>query len=495
MGKKISNKKLTWILVVIFVLISLYPLFAFLGTQPLRTWDESRVAASSYEMTKTKNPIVVTYDYKPDHWSVKPPLAIWIQALSIKVFGANEVAVRLPSALAILLMGVVIILLTGVIKKPFLGFYAASVIICSRGFFIYHSGRSADYDALLCFFMIAYLLLFFIYTETKEKKYYILFFVSLIFATLTKGIQALMPLPFIPIYLIFRKQLLPILKDKTTYIGIGLFILFVGGYYIGRELSYGGYLKAVYENELGGRFMTVLENNSGGKCYYINNLKTNYFTYFFYILPLAFIFTLFVKDKQVKRLSIFSMSIAIMQYVFLLIAKTKLHWYLLPLMPLFALVIGSAFYVIHNWIINLKYKTSKIYILIIVAYIAVFSIPYKRIVKHIYRPKEDPLYQAYYSRSELMKSLLKGNIVVNDTINYINGDYDQSSMFYFYAMNHYDIHNQRKNIEDLKLGDLVQINEIETDEKIMERFEYEVLHFKIQSKIVRLTKLLETQNM
>ena len=36
-------------------------------------------------------------------------------------------------------------------------------------------------------------------------------------------------------------------------------------------------------------------------------------------------------------------------------------------MPLFALVIGSAFYVIHNWIINLKYKTSKIYILIIVA--------------------------------------------------------------------------------------------------------------------------------
>ncbi len=69
------------------------------------------------------------------------------------------------------------------------------------------------------------------------------------------------------------------------------------------------------------------------------------------------------------------------------------------------------------------------------------------------------------------------------------------SMFYFYAMNHYDIHNQRKNIEDLKLGDLVQINEIETDEKIMERFEYEVLHFKIQSKIVRLTKLLETQNM
>ena len=99
---------------------------------------------------------------------------------------------------------------------------------------------------------------------------------------------------------------MPILKDKTTYIGIGLFILFIWRIlYRERTLSYGGYLKAVYENELGGRFMTVLENNSGGKCYYINNLKTNYFTYFFYILPLAFIFTLFVKDKQVKRLSIF----------------------------------------------------------------------------------------------------------------------------------------------------------------------------------------------
>ena len=150
MEKKISNKKLTWILVVIFVLISLYPLFAFLGTQPLRTWDESRVAASSYEMTKTKNPIVVTYDYKPDHCSVKPPLAIWIQALSIKVFGANEVAVRIAICSCNIAHGSCYYFTYRSYKKPFLGFYAASVIICSR-IFIYHSGRSADYDACFVF--------------------------------------------------------------------------------------------------------------------------------------------------------------------------------------------------------------------------------------------------------------------------------------------------------------------------------------------------------
>ena len=95
-----------------FILISFFPLFAFLGTLPLRTWDESRLAASAYEMTQTKNPLVVTFDYQPDHWSVKPPLNIWAQAISIKLFGVNETAVRLPSALSIMFLGIILIFLT-----------------------------------------------------------------------------------------------------------------------------------------------------------------------------------------------------------------------------------------------------------------------------------------------------------------------------------------------------------------------------------------------
>ena len=501
MQKKISNKKLTWILVALFVAISFYPLFAFLGSQTIRIWDESRVAISAYEMTKTKNPLIVTFEYQPDHWSVKPPLAVWIQAISIKLFGMNETAVRLPSALAIMFLGVIIIFLTGVIKKPFLGLYASTIMICSNAFYYYHTARTADYDALLCFFVVSYLLLFFIYTETAEKKYYKLFFLALILASLTKGVQALMPLPFIPIYLLFRKQLIPILKNKTTYIGIVLFILFVGGYYIAREFSYRGYLNAVSQFELGGRFLKAQEGNGGRAYYYFEEFQKGYFTYFLPLVPLAFIFNLFIKDKQAKRLSIYSIGISMLIYLLLSIAKTKLIWYALPVVPLFSIAIGVSLYVIHNWIMSLRSHIPDIYALIIVGYIAFFFIPYNEIVQHIYRHKEVPWFEAEYSRLVLMQRILKKDIVLNDTINYIHsGDYSQNenlqnSIFYFHAMTHYNIPNVRKKIKDLKIGDIVQINEIKTDEEIRKKFEYDVMYFHIQSKIVRLTKLVEKQNL
>lgn len=491
MKKRISNKKLTWILAIIFVVISFYPLFAFLGTQTLRTWDESRVAASSYEMTKTKNPLVVTFDYKPDHWSVKPPLAIWIEALSIKIFGVNEAAVRIPSALAIMFLGVVIILLTGVIQKPFLGFYSASVMICSKGLLYYHSGRSADYDALLCLFMISYLLLFFVYTETKDKKYYKLFFIALILATLTKGVQALLPLPFLPIYVLFRKQFISLLKDKSTYIGIGLFVLFVGGYYISRELSYGGYLKAVYENELRGRMLTVIEGHYGGNDYYYNILQKDYFTYFLPLLPLAFLFNFFIEDKQLKRYSLFAILNAILIFTIITIVKTKIDWYNLPLIPLFGMVIGTSFYVIHNWILGLKNRIPEITALILVGYISVFFTPYAEIVNHIYKPKEHPWYHPHYSRLELMNMMINKEFVFEEPVVYLYNDNLQDFMFYFHAMNHYGVKAIMKDINDIKVGDVVQINETKTDEIINKKFDYEVIYFHIQSKLVRLKDLKE----
>ncbi|MFA6806586.1 MAG: glycosyltransferase family 39 protein [Bacteroidales bacterium] len=493
MKKSFSNTKLTWILVFVFILISFFPLFAFLGTSTLRTWDESRVATSSYEMTNTKNPLIVTFDYQPDHWSVKPPLAIWIQALSIKAFGVNETAVRLPSAIAIMLLGIVIILLTGVLKKPFLGFYASTVLICSKGILYYHTGRSADYDALLCLFMISYLLLFFVYTETKEKKYYKLFFIALILATLTKGVQALLPLPIIPLYVIFRKQFIALLKERSTYIGIGLFVLFVGGYYIARELMYSGYLKAVYQNELGGRVGTVIEGHEGGLDYYYLELYNNYFSYFIYLLPIAFLFNLFIKDKQARRLSIYSMSAATFIFIIITIAKTKIPWYNAPLLPLCGLVIGTSFYIIHNFLMGFSKRIPFISGLILIAYLLVFFTPYNDIVRHVHAPKEHPDYHPYYSRLEMMKNLAKKDIVVNDTIVYINQDNMQDFMFYYYAMNEKGVPCIKKNKEDLKVGETVQVNEPRTEEEIKEKFEYEELFCHIQSKIIRLTKLKENQ--
>ncbi len=68
-----------------------------LGAVHLFDWDEINFAESAREMLITGDYGRVTINFQP-FWE-KPPLFIWMQALSMKVFGINEYAARLPNAL------------------------------------------------------------------------------------------------------------------------------------------------------------------------------------------------------------------------------------------------------------------------------------------------------------------------------------------------------------------------------------------------------------
>jgi len=69
----------------------------FLGGVHLFDWDEINFAECAREMLVTGNYSRVQLNFQP-FWE-KPPLFIWIQALSMKLFGINEFAARLPDAL------------------------------------------------------------------------------------------------------------------------------------------------------------------------------------------------------------------------------------------------------------------------------------------------------------------------------------------------------------------------------------------------------------
>ncbi|MDF7817031.1 glycosyltransferase family 39 protein [Runella sp. MFBS21] len=68
----------------------------FLGKVHLFDWDEINFAESAREMLMTGKYLRVQIDYQP-FWE-KPPLFIWLQALSMKIFGVNEFAARFPNA-------------------------------------------------------------------------------------------------------------------------------------------------------------------------------------------------------------------------------------------------------------------------------------------------------------------------------------------------------------------------------------------------------------
>ncbi|MCB9177807.1 MAG: glycosyltransferase family 39 protein [Flavobacteriales bacterium] len=68
-----------------------------LGAVHLFDWDEINFAEIAREMLVTGNWMQPRIDYLPFH--EKPPLFIWMQALSMSLFGVGEFAARLPNAI------------------------------------------------------------------------------------------------------------------------------------------------------------------------------------------------------------------------------------------------------------------------------------------------------------------------------------------------------------------------------------------------------------
>lgn len=82
----------------LLIAVTFLTFFALLGSRALNEPDEGRYAEIAREMVATGDWLVPQLWYVP-HLD-KPPMTYWLVAASMKVFGQNEWAVRLPLALA-----------------------------------------------------------------------------------------------------------------------------------------------------------------------------------------------------------------------------------------------------------------------------------------------------------------------------------------------------------------------------------------------------------
>src|ERR1043165_6333606 len=278
------SKNTIGLLILTFILSLI--LFINLGDLPIQLWDESRLAINSLEMTASKNVLITTYNGAPDMWSTKPPLAIWIQALSIDVFGYTEIALRLPSALAGLITCIFLFwFLAKKVQHVQLGYFACLVLITSYGFVRLHGARTGDYDALLTLFTTVYCVCFFLYLEKGKKRHFLYTMLFMVLAVFTKGVAGLLFTPALLVYAIFKRDVVNIFRQPTSYLGLIAFLLITVGYYFLREHFNPGYLQAVYDNELGGRYNSAIEQHNQSITYYIRVMVVNHFKYWYMFLP------------------------------------------------------------------------------------------------------------------------------------------------------------------------------------------------------------------
>ncbi len=106
--------------------VSLLGYLPFLGKTPLLDWDELIYGEAAREMFESGNFLQVYVNYSP-FWE-KPPLYFWLQAFFFHVFGVNEGAARLPSALFFALTLGLVFLIGAQLKGRGFGFLWAGLM-------------------------------------------------------------------------------------------------------------------------------------------------------------------------------------------------------------------------------------------------------------------------------------------------------------------------------------------------------------------------------
>ncbi len=167
-----------------FLYFCLLAFILFSGnTHSLTDQDEAAYAGFAKQMIETGNWVTPEFMWSEAHR--KPPLHFWNIAISYKVFGVNEFAVRFPSALFVLLT----CLLVFFAGKKIVGERLALlwVIVLSTSLLVPVLGKISVTDSTLLFFTTACAFSFYFVLHHKAWKWVLVFWVSFALALLTKG--------------------------------------------------------------------------------------------------------------------------------------------------------------------------------------------------------------------------------------------------------------------------------------------------------------------
>ena len=182
--------------------------FPFLGLVHLFDWDEINFAESAREMMLSGNYSKVQINFQ-GFWE-KPPLFIWMQVVSMKIFGINEFAARFPNALFGIL-SLCLIYKTG--KKNFKGHIAHWWVLCYLGAITPHFYfKTGLIDPVFNFFIFLGILQFYEALKNQSTSYNSNrhFFIAGIYtgiAILCKGPVALLVSLLVLFSMVFAKRM------------------------------------------------------------------------------------------------------------------------------------------------------------------------------------------------------------------------------------------------------------------------------------------------
>ena len=320
---------------------------------PIIIWDEGRIVINAMEMRHSGIGLVTTYDYHQDLWNTKPPLLIWLLTGCMAVFGPTEFALRLPSLVSSLgTILLVMLFLRRITRSVPIAAFGGFALAASIGFFGEHGARTADYDALLCFFTTSYLMLLFfaLHRRPPPRRWLLLAGVMGAGALLTKGIAGGVPGAGVLLYALVVRRWRRLFGTPAYPIAAVIAAAPVLIFLVLREATLPGYLHAMIYNDVSGRFNEALDDHSGSPFYYLDD---TFIRGLFSLGPAALLVPLVLPIAQgrVRLAIVFALCVSLAQLVIVTMSSTKLTHYYLSAYPFVAIAAALA---VHTLLVRMR---------------------------------------------------------------------------------------------------------------------------------------------
>jgi len=320
---------------VIISLVALLFFFPFLGKVHLFDWDEINFAESAREMIVSADYLNVQINFQP-FWE-KPPLFIWMQTVSMKLFGINEFAARFPNAVC----GVITLLLLYFagkrhFDKKFGLLWALAYFGSILPFFYFRSGIIDPWFNLFIFAGVFTFYEFLTAQSTRQK----LFMAGLAGAFIGLGILTKGPVSLLvfglttAIFWVVRRFRLPV---KISHLTIFTFFLaLTGGSWFILQIANGNYAIIVDFIEYQIRLLKTEDAGHGGFLLY------HFVVVFFGVFPASILALAawkkggkFYFSPQYKDLQMIMIILLAVVLILFTIVRTKiLHYSSLTYFPL-----------------------------------------------------------------------------------------------------------------------------------------------------------------
>ena len=374
-----SDRNIRILIAVVWLLAINFVAFIWhLGDTNLVDETEPLFAEAARQMTVTNN--WITPYFNGETRFDKPPLIYWLIAGGYKLWGVNEWAVRLPSAIsaiAISIFGFITLYRFSVISPKLINNYqkerqlwlaaiiGSGLIVLNPHMIIW--GRTGVSDMLLNACMSCALFSFFFgyASEAEHKdKFYIAFYILLALAVLTKGpVGVVIPGLIIGCFLLYTGNFLAVCQELKLLRGAIIFGIITVPWFVlvlrENGLAYWNSFFGYHNLE---RFTNVVNGHSAPWYFYFLIILVLFAPWSVY-LPAAIMRmqwwnrSYWLRQPREKQLTLFAWFWFICIFLFFSISVTKLPSYVLPLVSASAILVTSWW---SDLISNLKLKRQPL---------------------------------------------------------------------------------------------------------------------------------------